>query len=72
MGLICFICDEEILKDERRTMIAIEVPYINLYVHKDCHDKLLDLSAFLTQNTEKIYNWSIESGKKGKNDRKTK
>jgi hypothetical protein len=72
MGLICFICDEEILKEDRRIMVAIEVPYVNLYMHKDCHDKILDLSAFLTQNVEKIYNIDIKSEKKGKNDRKTK
>ena len=67
MGLICFKCDEVILKTDKRMMIPIEVPYLNLYMHRHCYDEIEDLSTFLTQNLPKLYNRSIESNKKGKN-----
>lgn len=47
-------------------MVAIEVPYINLFFHEDCYGSIkFDLSEFLSLNVNKLYNWcsKINKGK---------
>jgi len=69
----CFYCDEEIKEpDEKYMMIAVEIPYINLFFHKDsCYLKIKDnLNTYIRKNSEKVCvlseNYIIEKMKKTK------
>lgn len=35
-------------------IIGLEKPYINLYFHKECYEKIKDVRKFLIENTDKI------------------
>ena len=67
MVKICLMCDKEILVDDKKQMIGIDIPYINVWFHKDCYGTINGLSSFLQNNTDKIYNmiWKErENGRK--------
>jgi hypothetical protein len=49
----CFSCDKNIKLDEKYFMVAIEVPYINLYFCWDCRESI-DINEFIRENAEKI------------------
>jgi len=66
MKKTCFLCEKRILPKERYKMVAIEVPYINLFFHEGCYGSIkFDLSEFLSLNVNKLYNWcsKINKGK---------
>jgi len=54
MGLICFKCNKEILKEDKRIMIPIERPYLNLYMHRDCYNEIEEIVKYLNSNYERI------------------
>jgi hypothetical protein len=41
-------------------LIAIEKPYVNLFFHKECLNKIENIITFLTENTEIWYNYSVQ------------
>jgi len=45
---ICIVCKKEVLEEQPKYMIALEKPYINLYVHREC--KNLVTLEFLQEN----------------------
>ena len=57
----CFLC--LINKDRDPTidkgsisyqMIGLEKPYINLFFHRECYEKIPDIRKFLVENNDKI------------------
>lgn len=39
-------------------MFAIDKPYINLFFHRECYNKIKgDMEVFLTQNEQLFYNY---------------
>lgn len=56
--MICFECEKEINLEDKKMMLAIEVPYRNLWFHKDCYNTIKEREIiYLTQNAEKCYNY---------------
>lgn len=50
----CPVCNEELLADQKKFMIPVEVPYLNIFVHRECWRIIKDdLLNFLTKNIEK-------------------
>jgi len=52
----CFYCGKEISITDSKRMVPIEKPYINLFFHLDCYKTVPEMSVFLTQNAQMIYN----------------
>jgi hypothetical protein len=66
--MICFHCGKEI-GDERKELVGLDKPYINLYFHTpDCYElaNIPDLNTYLALNVKKVYNYIEKDGKKGK------
>lgn len=71
----------ECLKDIGGTdyfMVAVEIPYSNVFFHKECYNKLLGevvdwdgLRVYLAENFETWYNIEEKHGKTRKNRTKT-
>jgi hypothetical protein len=71
--MICIVCKEEVLGTDDKTMLGIDKPYINLWLHKACYRSIIDdLDSFFTQQTiEFMYNtYILNKDKNGKNTRK--
>lgn len=45
--LVCPVCDKHIEKGEKKYMVALERPYMNLYFHSDCYETLDNLGDFI-------------------------
>jgi len=53
----CIVCDIQLEQEDDKFMVALEVPYMNLFLHKDCYNKIKDiLLDFLIKNLEKYIN----------------
>lgn len=66
----CIVCEEELLKEQERIMVGVDIPYVNVWFHRPCYRQIKDeLNEFLQKNLEKWYNKYVEEDK---NDRKTK
>jgi len=66
---VCFDCGKEIIRREDGRMVGVDVPYINLFFHRTCLNRIGGLQAvneYLSLNKEKLYNWVIKSNGKGK------
>jgi hypothetical protein len=58
LGLTCFVCDKEILDSEDSYMVAIEIPYGNLFMHRNEYKQIEStLSEYLTERIEKVYSY---------------
>ena len=72
----CVNCREEVeRKMGEYTMVAVDVPYINLFFHKKCLEDIEkkynnNLSLYLTENYEIWYNIYEEYEKANKKRRK--
>ncbi len=65
--MICFHCDKEIPTEDKKTMLALEIPYTNLWFHRDCYNTIKSQEViYLTQNSQKCYNYSEKGLKKNK------
>jgi uncharacterized protein YmfQ (DUF2313 family) len=62
---ICIVCKKDVLKTDDKKMIGLEIPYVNLYIHKECYNEIKDtLEEFMKENLEcylremkkKVYN----------------
>ncbi|HAQ03056.1 TPA: hypothetical protein DCQ22_04150 [Candidatus Nomurabacteria bacterium] len=60
--MICFHCNEEIEDSQERTMLGLDVPYVNLFFHKNCFNLYVksDINLYLAQKSEIEYNRYIE------------
>ena len=63
--MICFYCLDEIKPEEKKTMYPVEVPYMNLWVHKVClsgkkdkeiKEKIVEFIEYLKKNKKMWYN----------------
>ena len=69
--MICFKCSKDIKQDDEKFMYGLDRPYINIYFHRSCWDKIKDnLEVYFTQNEELVYNYIEKQWKTNKNDRK--
>ena len=52
---ICFYCNEEILPEQSRFLLGIEIPYANVWLHRE-HYKLIEpiLREYLTENYDRL------------------
>lgn len=67
--MICFHCGEKIAVGDKRQMVGIDIPYINLFFHRyPCWSEVqvTELNQYLALNKEKIYNYVEQARKKGK------
>ena len=50
----CPVCENEILADDDKWMLATEVPYLNMFLHKHCWNKVKDnLQLYIQKIVEK-------------------
>jgi len=61
---ICFHCDKEITSNQKKFMFGLDKPYVNIFFHRECFDSIKDLTAYFTENAEKVYNYSCKIVKK--------
>ena len=50
-------------------MIGLDVPYVNLFFHKECYlQNVSDINAYLSQKIKECYNYKVamETDKKGR------
>jgi hypothetical protein len=51
----CIVCKEDVLQSQDKKMIAIEKPYLNLYVHLLCYKEIENnLKEFMNENLEEF------------------
>lgn len=50
----CFACEKEIENPEDVFMLGLDRPYVNLWFHRVCLDKIDDLLDYLASNINKI------------------
>ncbi len=69
--MICIVCRKELRLEDDKFMLALDRPYLNLWVHKSCWNQIKDnLKDFFTQEViEFMYN-NIVNG--DKNERKSR
>jgi hypothetical protein len=66
----CILCEEQILKEQDKMMVGLDIPYINIWFHRICYREISSfLNEFLQKNFEKWYNNYMEEVK---NDEKSK
>jgi len=53
----CIYC-WEVLKDDK-TIVALDIPRVNLWIHPDCEDKIENMLEYLIKNYEKWYNYYV-------------
>jgi len=67
--MICFHCGKDIGVDDKRIMVGLDIPYINLFFHRiGCWEiaNNPEIDLYLVQNSEKIYNYCEKDTKKGR------
>lgn len=65
----CFHCGKKIERGDKVKMVALDIPYINLFFCRpDCWitANVPNLNTYLVQNIERVYNIRDKSNKKGK------
>ena len=50
----CFKCGKKI-KEDNRFMLGLDKPYVNLWFHKACFDKIDNLMEYLNTKIDEIY-----------------
>jgi len=66
---LCFHCSSYITNLDYK-MYALDIPYVNLFFHKDCFLKLGgygNIVLYVTENRKKVYNPHINMKKGAKN-----
>jgi hypothetical protein len=65
----CFYCKNDIKDAEEKFMLAIEVPYVNLWFHRSCYNLNIkpQENLYLAQNAQMIYFYKDERSGKNKN-----
>lgn len=61
---LCFYCNEKL--GEESWLIPFDVPYVNIYIHKDCKNKYLsERDEFLKENTARVKEYADKYGRHG-------
>jgi len=62
---ICFKCEKVIKEEEPIFMYAIDIPYVNLWFHKECFKEIEDTTEeYLLSNYDKLNEFVLELHKK--------
>jgi hypothetical protein len=62
---ICFKCEKPIKEDDPIFMYAIEIPYVNLWFHRDCFEKIENTTEeYLLSNYDKLNGFVSDLHKK--------
>lgn len=71
MTKICFYCGEKITIDDQYQMLGLDVPYLNLFFHKNtCWKNIYsNINLYLSENMEKLYNWIDKNDNKKQGNR---
>ncbi len=63
--MVCFYCSKEIQIEDKKRMVPVEIPYINLWFHKDCYDVIKSTEViYLSQNVQMILDYKERSKNK--------
>lgn len=63
--VICFYCEKEIASTQKSTIIALDVPYVNLSVHRpECVFGIdsYGREEYLRENIERVYKYAGKDG----------
>jgi hypothetical protein len=54
--MICFHCAKEILETDKKHMIGLDVPYINIFFHTSCYNLNVssNINEYLSNNRQKV------------------
>jgi hypothetical protein len=72
MSVVCFNCGKELTEEDKKQMVGLDTPYLNIFFCKPfCWSvaNSQDLNTYLYQNIEKVYNMLVKSNEKGNNDK---
>lgn len=47
--ITCPVCDKQIIIGDKKYMVALEKPYMNLYFHSDCYEGIDNLYEFISE-----------------------
>lgn len=47
--IMCPVCDKQIITGDKKYMVALEKPYMNLYFHSDCYGGIDNLYEFINE-----------------------
>lgn len=67
--MICFYCGKELVEEDKRQMVGLDVPYLNIWFHKPfCWSEANspDLNTYLASKIEMIYNELSKENKRKK------
>jgi hypothetical protein len=64
----CILCEKEILPEEDKFYVPVDVPYVNIKIHRECliskgYDYII---RYLTKNPEIVYNYIENRRKNGR------
>jgi hypothetical protein len=69
MDRVCFNCDKELTEEDKKQMVGLDKPYLNLWFCKPfCWSEANtpDLNTYLSLKIEKVYNLYEQGIKKKK------
>lgn len=62
---ICFKCEKKIKDEDPIFMYAIDIPYVNLWFHKECFKEIEDTTEeYLLSNYTKLNEFVLDLHKK--------
>lgn len=62
---ICFKCEKNIKEEDPIFMYAIDIPYVNLWFHKECFKEIeYTTEEYLLSNYDKLNEFVLELHKK--------
>jgi len=50
--LVCILCEKEVLPSDKIYWVALEFPYMNLIVHRQCYNACEDIDSFIKEHLE--------------------
>lgn len=59
----CIICSQEVSHGEKR-MFGLDIPYVNVYFHRDCISNDFEINKFLHENSVLVYNYIRNNNEK--------
>lgn len=63
---ICFFCEKIIDSEQKKRMIPVERPYINLWFHLDCLSEINNMKDYLNDNIDKLNEFLKKQSKMNK------
>lgn len=52
-SMVCIVCNNTVLSSDAKFMLALDIPYLNLYLHKSCYKKIQNhINEFLSENLQ--------------------